>query len=56
MKHNNPTGPKTGLTRGCRGGAWLADADNGRSAYRNWHDPGYCDYNLGFRLVRRIQK
>ncbi len=52
----NPKGPKTGLTRGRRGGAWSNGADDCRSACRDWNHPGFRFDYLGFRLARRIQK
>ncbi len=52
----NPTGSKTGLTRGRRGGAWGNGADLCRSACRDWNHPGDRGDDLGFRLARRVQK
>jgi hypothetical protein len=34
-----------------RGGSWNNDAENCRSAYRNWNEPGNRNNNLGFRLA-----
>jgi len=33
-----------------RGGSWINDARNARSAYRNANHPGNANDNLGFRL------
>lgn len=40
------------LARG--GGFWAANARLCRSAVRNYYDPGYRDFNLGFRLLRDL--
>lgn len=34
-----------------RGGSWLNNPENCRSAYRNYNDPGFRLLNLGFRVV-----
>ncbi len=52
----NPTGPKTGLHREVRGGAWGSVADNCRSADRLGWYPGNRGSILGVRLARRVQK
>ncbi|MFO1434075.1 MAG: SUMF1/EgtB/PvdO family nonheme iron enzyme [Candidatus Competibacteraceae bacterium] len=51
---HNPSGPESGVYRVYRGGDWLHDADNCRSAYRYRSDPAYRGDNLGFRLARRV--
>jgi len=33
-----------------RGGSWINNGRNCRSAYRNWNDPGNRNHNIGFRL------
>jgi formylglycine-generating enzyme required for sulfatase activity len=32
-----------------RGGSWFSPAEGCRSALRDWYDPGYRWWNLGFR-------
>jgi formylglycine-generating enzyme required for sulfatase activity len=34
-----------------RGGSWLNDPEDCRSAYRNYYNLDYDDYNIGFRVV-----
>jgi formylglycine-generating enzyme required for sulfatase activity len=51
----NPSGASSGSDRVLRGGDWLNSADNVRSAYRNFYDPGYRSINFGFRLARNAQ-
>ncbi|MGN0852636.1 MAG: bifunctional serine/threonine-protein kinase/formylglycine-generating enzyme family protein [Kiritimatiellia bacterium] len=46
----DPTGPASGSLRVLRGGGWSSLARYCRSADRNWDDPGYRSYGLGFRL------
>ena len=47
----NPTGPASGSSRVSRGGSWNYVARICRSSFRNYCAPGYCYYNLGFRLA-----
>ena len=47
----NPTGPKNGLIRVCRGGSWYFNAWYSRVAYRGSNNPEAHDISLGFRLV-----
>jgi formylglycine-generating enzyme len=47
----DPQGPDSGSDRVFRGGGWLSDARNVRSACRSRHGPGNRDSNLGFRLL-----
>ena len=47
----DPIGPSAGSSRVLRGGSWYNSASGARSAYRNYYDPGYRYYRLGFRLV-----
>lgn len=44
-------GVDTGERRVLRGGNWINDAVNARSAYRNHDDPGNHDDISGFRLA-----
>ena len=46
------TGPAPGSYRCLRGGCWEYRAFLSLVAYRDDHEPGRCDYNSGFRLVR----
>jgi formylglycine-generating enzyme required for sulfatase activity len=48
----NPVGAASGNNRVRRGGGWIIDAAYARSVYRGNADPGYRDFNIGFRLVR----
>jgi len=57
----DPRGPKSGKTRVLRGGCWNSRAEQCRSSYRNYEDPGYTDVCfgadvhgfVGFRCVKR---
>jgi len=59
----DPRGPKSGETRVLRGGGWSSRADECRSSYRNYEDPGYRDVCfgkdvhgfIGFRCVVKSQ-
>jgi formylglycine-generating enzyme required for sulfatase activity/MoxR-like ATPase len=42
----------TGSIRVIRGGGWSNGAQFLRSGFRNFYDPGYRNYGVGFRLVR----
>jgi Sulfatase-modifying factor enzyme 1 len=35
-----------------RGGSWINNGRNARSAYRNHDEPGNRNANIGFRLAR----
>jgi formylglycine-generating enzyme len=47
----NPQGPLSGSHRVLRGGSWLNDASNCRTAFRNSCIPSYSTDGIGFRLV-----
>ncbi|MCI0495130.1 SUMF1/EgtB/PvdO family nonheme iron enzyme [candidate division KSB1 bacterium] len=47
----NPTGPMSGSPRVLRGGCWYSDAQDCRSANRNFNAPDYRSARIGFRLV-----
>ena len=47
----DPTGPTQGTTRVIRGGSWGLPARDLRSACRGRYDPGFRNYDLGFRLL-----
>jgi RNA polymerase sigma factor (sigma-70 family) len=46
----DPTGPEIGQFRVRRGGSWLSNPRNCRSAYRGSDPPGDSGGNIGFRL------
>ncbi len=48
----DPLGPSTGSFRVYRGGSWIFDAMDSRSAYRYGFDPVLRFSDLGFRLAR----
>jgi len=50
----NPTGPTAGSSRVLRGGGWIYDAADCRSANRDYAAPGNRDDNLGLRLLREV--
>jgi len=47
----DPKGPKSGSYRVVRGGSWLDDGLNCRSAVRNYSTPEYRHDGFGFRVV-----
>ena len=47
----DPQGPSTGAYRVLRGGSWGSDGGDVRSAYRSRNEPGFRNYNIGFRLA-----
>jgi formylglycine-generating enzyme required for sulfatase activity len=51
-KVTDPTGPREGSHRVCRGGGWDCYAGYCRAAERFWHTPGVRNEVLGFRLAR----
>jgi formylglycine-generating enzyme required for sulfatase activity/TolB-like protein len=50
----DPTGPVSGTYRVLRGGGPKLNADNVRSAYRNYGRPSSPDKNYGFRVVAKF--
>jgi formylglycine-generating enzyme required for sulfatase activity len=48
----DPKGPSSGSYRVYRGGSWNFNAIYCRAAYRFNYDPGYSNYNFGFRVAR----
>ncbi len=48
-------GDRKGENRVLRGGSWINNGRNCRSAYRNMNDPGNRNDNAGLRLVRAQQ-
>jgi sulfatase modifying factor 1 len=47
----DPQGPGSGTQRVARGGAWSTQPKFCRSAFRDWHEPGYRSDCVGFRVV-----
>jgi formylglycine-generating enzyme required for sulfatase activity len=47
----DPHGPASGKLRVSRGGAWSTQPKFCRSAFRDWHEPGYRSDCVGFRVV-----
>ncbi len=47
----NPGGPLTGLERVERGGGWFNTVGQARTAARDKYNPGYSDFNGGFRCA-----
>jgi formylglycine-generating enzyme required for sulfatase activity len=45
-----------GTFRVVRGGSWKGIARYCRSAYRTSNEPGYRDFDLGFRLARSLEE
>ncbi len=48
---DDPQGPASGKERVSRGGAWSTQPKFCRSAFRDWHEPGYRSDCIGFRVV-----
>jgi formylglycine-generating enzyme required for sulfatase activity len=49
----DPTGPATGDRRVLRGGSWICNPCNCRSAVRDGSEPDFSDSDIGFRVVLR---
>jgi len=52
----DPQGPAGGKERVSRGGAWSTQPKFCRSAFRDWHEPGYRSDCVGFRVVAVVGK
>jgi formylglycine-generating enzyme required for sulfatase activity len=52
----DPHGPGTGKERIARGGAWSTQPKFCRSAFRDWHEPGYSSDCVGFRVAATATK
>jgi formylglycine-generating enzyme required for sulfatase activity len=52
----DPHGPGSGKERIARGGAWSTQPKFCRSAFRDWHEPGYCSDCVGFRVAATATK
>jgi formylglycine-generating enzyme required for sulfatase activity len=51
---SNPLGPDSGTFRVLRGGSWYYGDDLARSAFRNYFNPSYTGYVVGFRCARSL--
>ena len=47
---DDPQGAEKGDFRVLRGGSWIGDPWNCRSAFRRWYEPGYRFFNFGCRV------
>ncbi len=47
----DPWGPEEGADRVLRGGSWVHYGWDVRSAHRDWYEPAYRYFSLGFRLA-----
>ena len=50
----DPTGPKSGITRVLRGGSWVVPSRSCRSATRGRDEPSKRTIGFGFRVVREV--
>lgn len=50
----NPVGPSSAPFRVLRGGSWVSNCWNGRSAARNVNAPDLRMFDIGFRLARSV--
>jgi formylglycine-generating enzyme required for sulfatase activity len=48
---SDPMGPPEGVDRVLRGGSWFISGGFVRSALRDYNEPDYRDFNVGFRLA-----
>jgi len=48
---NNPIGPDSGLARVLRGGSWNRQEYDVRVSNRNRYNPGYFNFDIGFRCA-----
>ena len=53
MKEENPHGPSSGKEKVIRGGGWLDNSRDCRSAKRKGFDPAKNYSDIGFRVVRQ---
>ena len=52
VSKTDPRGPASGIGRVMRGASWNDPAEDTRSAHRHNIGPVFCNYDLGFRVVR----
>jgi formylglycine-generating enzyme required for sulfatase activity len=52
--YENPAGPEEGQDRVLRGGAWNVSENFVRASSRNWSEPSYTNYFVGFRCARSL--
>jgi sulfatase modifying factor 1 len=50
----DPRGLASGSSRVLRGGSWVYDSRDSRSADRGWSGAGFRPNHSGFRLVREL--
>ena len=50
----DPIGPMKGRHRGTRGGCWFRSAQQARTAFRNYAEPGHREHYRGFRIARML--
>ncbi len=52
----DPHGPASGVARINRGGSWLTGADRFQKAVQSWGAPEFKAADIGFRVVRTLEK
>ncbi|MGP1459623.1 MAG: formylglycine-generating enzyme family protein, partial [Treponema sp.] len=52
-EQTDPTGVASGSVRVDRGGSYYHDAGYAARAYRDGYAPGFCNFDLGLRVVSR---